>query len=266
MRYEHVKNLPSPQFKRLVGVGHQTFRSMVWVMRMQTSPRLKSGRPTKLSLQDQILETLQYWREYRTYFHIGQTWGVSEATVCRIVHHVENTLIRSGCSTSVARARWTGPTPAPKKATSWKKRFSPCLGTEIFDGRDGADFQMHKGLAGQSQAKVPLPPADVVKQLLMHEAAIGKPRDHLICRHESVHLIEHRLIGFKTDLGTPAAHSSPCQRNRPTTREQGGTDEHNRREDRRIQGHVEARLRRPIQQGCPHNWPIPLRWVNGWMV
>lgn len=96
MRYEHVKNLSSPQFKRLVGVRHQTFRLMVEVMRTQTPPKLKSGRPSKLSLEDQVLVTLHYWREYRTYFHIAQTWGVSEATVCRIVHHVENTLIRSG--------------------------------------------------------------------------------------------------------------------------------------------------------------------------
>lgn len=96
MRYEHVNNLPSHTFKRLVGVRHQTFRSMVWVMRMHTPPRLKSGRPSKLSLEDQVLVTLQYWREYRTYFHIGETWGVSEATICRIVYSVENTLIRSG--------------------------------------------------------------------------------------------------------------------------------------------------------------------------
>lgn len=40
--------------------------------------------------------TLQYWREYRTYFHIAQDWGVSESTVCRTVHKVETTLIRSG--------------------------------------------------------------------------------------------------------------------------------------------------------------------------
>ncbi|HAJ64425.1 MAG TPA: hypothetical protein DCP31_38650, partial [Cyanobacteria bacterium UBA8543] len=24
--------------------------------------------------------TLEYWREYRTYFHIGQSWGVTEST------------------------------------------------------------------------------------------------------------------------------------------------------------------------------------------
>ncbi|MCY7274181.1 MAG: transposase family protein, partial [Phormidesmis sp. CAN_BIN44] len=30
-----------------------------------------------------------YWREYRTYFHIGSSWGISESSVCRIVHWVE---------------------------------------------------------------------------------------------------------------------------------------------------------------------------------
>ncbi len=34
-------------------------------------------------------------REYRTYFHIGSSWGISESTVCRIVHWVEDTLIRT---------------------------------------------------------------------------------------------------------------------------------------------------------------------------
>jgi hypothetical protein len=32
----------------------------------------KPGHPAKLSLEDQVLLTLQYWREYRTYFHIAQ--------------------------------------------------------------------------------------------------------------------------------------------------------------------------------------------------
>ena len=53
------------------------------------------GRPTKLSRADQLLLTLMYWREYRTEFHIGLTYGVSEATVCRTIKKVENVLIQS---------------------------------------------------------------------------------------------------------------------------------------------------------------------------
>jgi len=39
--------------------------------------------------------TLMSWREYRTKFHIAQSYGVSEATVCRIIRKVEDFLVRS---------------------------------------------------------------------------------------------------------------------------------------------------------------------------
>ncbi|MBW4558822.1 MAG: transposase family protein [Trichormus sp. ATA11-4-KO1] len=52
---------------------------MLEIVRSQQGTKQKTGRPGKLSLEDQLLMTWEYWREYRTYFHIGQTWGVSEA-------------------------------------------------------------------------------------------------------------------------------------------------------------------------------------------
>jgi len=55
-----------------------------------------AGRPPKLARPDQLLVALQYWREYRSYFHIAQDWEISEATVCRIVQHVETVLMNSG--------------------------------------------------------------------------------------------------------------------------------------------------------------------------
>jgi hypothetical protein len=40
--------------------------------------------------------TLEYWREYRTYFHLGANWGLDETSMLRIVRKVENILIKSG--------------------------------------------------------------------------------------------------------------------------------------------------------------------------
>ena len=40
--------------------------------------------------------TLEYLREYRTYFHIGQSWGLNESNVYRIIIKVEKCLIESG--------------------------------------------------------------------------------------------------------------------------------------------------------------------------
>lgn len=36
--------------------------------------------------------TLEYWREYRTYFHLGKSWGITESTTCRIIQKVERML------------------------------------------------------------------------------------------------------------------------------------------------------------------------------
>ena len=49
-----------------------------------------------LTLEEQVLVTLEYWREYRTYFHMGTNWGVSESTICRIVTNIESTLMKTG--------------------------------------------------------------------------------------------------------------------------------------------------------------------------
>jgi len=37
-----------------------------------------------------------YWREYRTEFHIAQSYGISESTVGRTIQKVEDALVRSG--------------------------------------------------------------------------------------------------------------------------------------------------------------------------
>ncbi len=83
-------------FKRLFGVKRPTFDAMVEVMQQHDQLKKKPSGDPKLTLEDQVLVALQYWREYRTYFHIAQDWEVSESTICRTVHKVETVLIRSG--------------------------------------------------------------------------------------------------------------------------------------------------------------------------
>jgi hypothetical protein len=93
MRYEAVKGLKPGQFKRATGVSRRLFLEMLGLVQ---SHQGTMGRPAKLSLADQLMATLMYWREYRTQFHIGQSYGVSEPTVNRIINKVENILIGSG--------------------------------------------------------------------------------------------------------------------------------------------------------------------------
>lgn len=92
MRYETVEKLKDEDFKRSTGVQRRTFEKMLDVVEAGLRD---FGRPPKLSRADQLLLTLMYWREYRTEFHIGLTYGVSEATVCRTIKKVEDVLIQS---------------------------------------------------------------------------------------------------------------------------------------------------------------------------
>jgi len=93
MRYETIKHLKDVDFKRLTGVQRESFEKMLAVVEKSLRD---FGRPTKLSRADQLLMTLMYWREYRTEFHIAQSYGLSESTVCRTIQKVENALVRSG--------------------------------------------------------------------------------------------------------------------------------------------------------------------------
>jgi hypothetical protein len=89
---ETLKLLKETEFKRSTGVQGSTFELMLAVVE---SGLRDFGRPSKLSGADQLLLTLMYWREYRTEFHIGLAYGVSESTVCRTIQKVENVLSQS---------------------------------------------------------------------------------------------------------------------------------------------------------------------------
>jgi hypothetical protein len=93
MRYETVQNLKDEDFKRSTGVSRAMFEKMLVVVK---NGLRDFGRTPKLNRADQLLMTLMYWREYRTEFHIGLTYGISEATVCRTIKKIEDVLMKSG--------------------------------------------------------------------------------------------------------------------------------------------------------------------------
>ncbi|MCY7344858.1 MAG: transposase family protein [Pyrinomonadaceae bacterium] len=57
-----------------------------------------SGRNCNLTVENQVLLTLTFWREYRTMFHLGQDWGLHESNVSRLVRRIEDILIKIGLS------------------------------------------------------------------------------------------------------------------------------------------------------------------------
>ena len=96
MTYEQLKHLKPTAFKRRCGVQPETFEQMAQLLRPDLDRRGKRGGQCKLSVEDQLLVVLEYWREYRTQFHIATSWGLSESAVCRLIRKVETLLMDSG--------------------------------------------------------------------------------------------------------------------------------------------------------------------------
>ena len=83
-------------FKRYTGIHKSTFNGMLEAMQQYEAAKTKSGRPSALILEEQILLSLTYWREYRTLYHISMDFGIHESSVSRIIRKVEDVLIDSG--------------------------------------------------------------------------------------------------------------------------------------------------------------------------
>ncbi len=95
MRYEKAKKLKDTEFKRLCGIKKETFLEMCEVVQAVEN-RKTSGRKSELLVEDQVLLTVTFWREYRTMFHLGQDWGIHESNVSRLVRKIEDILIKCG--------------------------------------------------------------------------------------------------------------------------------------------------------------------------
>ena len=98
MRYKDIQGITETHFRRLVGVKRPVFEKMVAVVTDYKEKHRKHknrGRPLKLTIADLVLVMLMYYREYRTFFHVGRSYGMSEGQCYRIVIKIESILIAS---------------------------------------------------------------------------------------------------------------------------------------------------------------------------
>jgi hypothetical protein len=97
MKYIELSHFCDEKFRRLTGVKHSTFEKMLDILvSAHKIKKAKGGRPNGVGVPEMLLMTLEYLREYRTYFHIGTNYGLSESAAYLTIKWVENTLIKEG--------------------------------------------------------------------------------------------------------------------------------------------------------------------------
>ena len=99
-KVDKFEKVNEENFKRLVGVKRETFEVMVKEYNKAEKERKKGhkigGRKPKLCEEDRVLFMLEYYREYRTLYHMGIDYGISEGQASKVVREVEKVLIKSG--------------------------------------------------------------------------------------------------------------------------------------------------------------------------
>ena len=79
-------NSPEAVFKRLYGVKPDTFDKMKAILQKEYDMMHKAGgAPPKLTIEDKLIATLKYLRDYRTMESIGADYGVSKSTICESI-------------------------------------------------------------------------------------------------------------------------------------------------------------------------------------
>lgn len=95
MRYEVLTGFKEEEFRRLTGVKKSTFEKMVIILQeAEIKQKAFGGKPNHLVMEDRLLMALEYLREYRTYFHVASSYGISESSCYRNIRWIENTLIK----------------------------------------------------------------------------------------------------------------------------------------------------------------------------
>lgn len=163
----------------------------------------ETGRPSKLSVEDQVLMSLEYWREYRTYFHIGQSWEVHESTVSRIVRKVENALIRAGIFQLPGKKQLLDPEAVAKLPSDW------CNGNA--NQRDPKkDFhRFYSGMKLRHTLKTQLVIDPKTKAVICTTFAAGQEDDFRLFKRSKVKLKqETKCLADKGYQGIQKLHSN----------------------------------------------------------
>lgn len=95
MKYETLKAFKEEEFRRLTGIKRATFEKMTNILKVaEQKKKALGGKPNHLEMEDRLLMALEYIREYRTYFHVGSSYGLSESACFRNIRWIEDTLIK----------------------------------------------------------------------------------------------------------------------------------------------------------------------------
>jgi prenyltransferase beta subunit len=97
VKFDTLVGYCDEEFRRITGVKRVTFEKMMEILHCAfVLKHAQGGRNPKLSLEEQLLATLEYICEYRMYAHIAASYQIDESSMYRMIRWVEDTLVKDG--------------------------------------------------------------------------------------------------------------------------------------------------------------------------
>jgi hypothetical protein len=97
MKLQDINNFSDKDFGRLTGVSRPVFAILLDIVQTYVlKHRSKKGSKSKLSLEEQLLLTLFYLKDYSGLLHLSFMAGVDKSTVCRNIAKIEIILLEAG--------------------------------------------------------------------------------------------------------------------------------------------------------------------------
>ncbi len=98
---ERLKQRTGKKFRRAAGIRQRTFRQLCRQARgyleqeRRDHPLKRRGKKSKkMSIEDKLLLTLLYLRQYHTFDELGEAFGISESYAQKIFHHFLDILVK----------------------------------------------------------------------------------------------------------------------------------------------------------------------------
>ena len=90
MKYDKIKRYSDRKFKRTLGIPRELFEVLAEILTMALKEKhKKGGRKPKLSAEDILILTLLYYRDYNTFFSLGNYFGIDESNAFRWIKWCE---------------------------------------------------------------------------------------------------------------------------------------------------------------------------------
>jgi len=98
--YERYKMKKPAEFTRLVGINYGAFQIILEKLNLQIArfkaekPIRQRGRKSSLSIEDQLLLTLIYLRQYHTFLQLGEMFSISESYANKRYEFISSQLLK----------------------------------------------------------------------------------------------------------------------------------------------------------------------------